>query len=257
MLSWLNKKSTHNGVYLHWNSFAPRTWKRGTLRTILIQAYKICSSKEILQNELKQIEEEFIKINGSPKWVLDQVNEECKVPRNADYDNNVAANNVNISTTNRLVLPYKGEQRQKVTKSVNNYVKRLLPQNHTVQHVHKNRRLGSVFDIKDQTKLEHKHDLTYLVKCPENACSETYLGETARRLNERIIEHADKDNKSQMPMHTLQSGHPSVSPNNFRILQKGYNRNKVKRKMSESLLIRKHRPSLNIHENSVPLELFN
>ena len=30
--------STHNGAYLHWSSFAPRTWKRGTLRTILIQA---------------------------------------------------------------------------------------------------------------------------------------------------------------------------------------------------------------------------
>ena len=31
------RKSTHNGVYLHWNSFAPRT--------LLIQAYKICSTK--------------------------------------------------------------------------------------------------------------------------------------------------------------------------------------------------------------------
>ena len=58
------RKSTHNGVYLHWNSFAPGTWRRCTLRTILIQAYKICSTKELLQNELKQIEEEFIKING-------------------------------------------------------------------------------------------------------------------------------------------------------------------------------------------------
>ena len=66
------RKSIHIGVYLHWNSFAPRTWKRGTLRTILIQAYKICSTKELLQNGLKQIEEEFIKITGYPKWVFEQ-----------------------------------------------------------------------------------------------------------------------------------------------------------------------------------------
>ena len=77
-------------------------------------------------------------------------------------------------------------------------------------------------------KLEHKVDLTYLVKCPENVCSETYLGKTARRLNERIMEHAGKDDKLHMPKHTLQSGHPSVSPNDFRILQKGYNNNKGK-----------------------------
>ena len=25
------RKTTHNGVHLHWNSFAPRTWKRGTV----------------------------------------------------------------------------------------------------------------------------------------------------------------------------------------------------------------------------------
>ena len=115
--------------------------------------------------------------------------------------------------------------------------------------------MGSAFDIKDQTKLVHKHDLTYLVKCPKNTYSETYLGETARRLNERIMEHAGKDNKSHMLMHTLQPGHP-VSPNDFRTLQKGYNNNKVKRKISEALLIRKHRPSLNIHDNSVPFRAF-
>ena len=60
-------------------------------------------------------------------------------------------------------------------------------QNHAAQHVYVSRKLGSAFDIKDQTKLVHKHDLTYLVKRPRNTCSETYLGETARRLNERMI----------------------------------------------------------------------
>ena len=251
------RKSTHNCVYFYWNSFAPRTLKRGTLRTFSIRAYKICSTEELLQNKLKKIEEEFININGYPKWVFDQVNEEYKSPRNTDYDNNVTANNKSISTTHGLILPYKGEQWHKIIKPLNNYVKRLLPQNHTAQHVYISRKLGSAFGIKDQTKLVHKKDLLYLVKCPENTCSETYLSEAARILNERIMERAGKDNKSHMLKHTLQSGHPSVSANDFRILQKGYNNSKVKRKISEALLIRKHRPSLNIHENSVPLELFN
>ena len=68
-----------------------------------------------------------------------------------------------------------------------------------------------------------------------------------------MMKHADKENKSHMLKHTLQSGHPSVSKNDFRILQKGYNNKKVKRKIPEALLIRKHRPSLNIHENLVTL----
>ena len=124
-------------------------------------------------------------------------------PRNEDYDNNVTANNESISTTHRLILLYKGEQEQKFIKSLNNYVKKLLTQNHTTQHVYISRKLGSTFDIKDQAKLVHKHVLTYLVQCPENICSETYLGENGRRLNEKIMEHAGKDNKSHMLKHTL------------------------------------------------------
>ena len=54
-----------------------------------------------------------------------------------------------------------------------------------------------------------------------------------------------------MLKHMLQSGHPSVSPKNFRVLLKGYNNNKVKRQISEALLIRKHQSLLNIHQNSV------
>ena len=100
------------------------------------------------------------------------MNEECKAPRNADYGNNVTENNESIRTTHRLILPYKGEQGQKIMKSFNKYVKRLLPQNHRAQHVYVSRKLGSAFDIKDQTKLVHKHDLTYLVKCPESKRSE-------------------------------------------------------------------------------------
>ena len=77
-----------------------------------------------------------------------------------------------INTNHRLILPYKGTNGQKIIKLLNNYVKRLLPQNHTAQHVYISRKLGSAFDIKDQTKLVHKHDLTYLVKCPESKRSE-------------------------------------------------------------------------------------
>ena len=136
-------------VCIFTGTLAPRTGKRGTLPTNLIRPDKICSTKELLQNELKQIEEEFIKINGYPKQVFHQVNEECKFLRNSDCYNNVTANNENISATHRLILPYKGEQGHKIISSLNNYVKRLLPQNHTSQHAYKSRKLGSGFEIKD------------------------------------------------------------------------------------------------------------
>ena len=95
------------------------------------------------------------------------------------------------------------------------------------------------------------------MKCPEKTCSENYLGKTARRINERVLEHAGKDKKSHMLQHNLQSGHPSVSLNEFKILGKGFNNNRMKRRISEALLIKQYRPTLNTQENLISLELFN
>ena len=36
--------NTLKKICLHWNSFAPETWKRGTLRSIINKAYDICSN---------------------------------------------------------------------------------------------------------------------------------------------------------------------------------------------------------------------
>ena len=146
---------------------------------------------------------------------------------------------------------------EKLIKSLNKHVKKVLPENHLSRHAYRSKKLGSFFNIKDQAILEHNNDLTYLVKCPEKTCSENYLGETARKINERVLEHAGKDKKSHMLRHTLQSGHPSVSLNEFKILRKGFNNNRVKRKISEALLIKQYRPTLNTQENSISLELFN
>ena len=99
------------------------TSKRSTLQTILIGAHNISLTEELLKNELKK---EFIKVNGYPNRVFDQVNKEWRLPRNADYDNNVTTNIASITTTHRLIIFYKGKQWQKIIKSVNNYVKRLL-----------------------------------------------------------------------------------------------------------------------------------
>ena len=79
-------------MHLQRKSFKQRTWKLRMLRTILIQAYKISSTKEPLQNELKEIEKEFIEINDYPKRVFHKVNEECRLSRNEDYEKNITAN---------------------------------------------------------------------------------------------------------------------------------------------------------------------
>ena len=57
--------------------------------------------------------------------------------------------------------------------------------------------------------------------------------------------------------HTLQFGQPSLSLNEFKIIVKGFDNNRVKRKISEALLIKQYRPTLNKQENSISLKIFD
>ena len=108
-----------------------------------------------------------------------------------------------------------------------------------------------------KTKQNQNNDLTYLGKCPEKTCSENYLGETARRIKERVLEHAGKDKKSHMLRHILQSGHPSVTLIDFKILGKGFKNNRVKKKILVAISVKQYWSILNTQENAICLELFS
>ena len=55
--------------------------------------------------------------------------------------------------------------------------------------------------------------------------------------------------------HTLQFIHASLSLNEYKVLGKGFNDNRVKRKISEALLIKQYRTTLKTQENSIALSL--
>ena len=67
-----------------------------------------------------------------------------------------------------------------------------LPDNYISQIVYTRTKLGSQFNIKDLTKIEHTHDLAYSVKCPEKNWEEVYSGEAGRRSSKRVEEHRGK-----------------------------------------------------------------
>ena len=116
--------------------------------------------------------------------MFDKITEECKLSGNHNiiFNNKSNINNDITNTTHMLVLPYKGERGQRIIKSINKAVKKILPQNHVTQNVYKSKKLGSYFNIKDSMKLEHQHDFTYFTQCPGVNYNETYLKETTRRL---------------------------------------------------------------------------
>ena len=95
-----------------------------------------------------------------------------------------------------LILPYASPKSKNIIKSMKNNIQRILPNNVKTRISYTGRKLGVKFQIKDLTKNQHEHDLIYYSKCQEPNCDKDYLGETGRRMIERVADHCGKDKQS-------------------------------------------------------------
>ena len=92
------------------------------------------------------------------------------------------------------------------------------------------------------------------MNCPSQACTKTYIGETARRLTSRLEEKSGKSEQSNVTRHSIDSGHSLVQWSNFKILTQIQSKDIKTRKIAEALLIQKYKPTLNTQGASVQLK---
>ena len=78
------------------------------------------------------------------------------------------------------MLPSAGPKDNNIIKSMNNNIQRILLNSLKTRITYSGRKLGTKFQIKNLTKNQHVHDLTYYSKCLEPNCNNDNLGETGR-----------------------------------------------------------------------------
>ena len=155
-----------------------------------------------------------------------------------------------------LLLPYKGEKGEHLIKSMKRRISKLLPPEIKTQVAYTGKKLSTCFNIKDQSKFEHQHDVVYHADCPNEKCRENHIGESGCRISERVKDHNGRDLKSHILRHSVESGHANVIYEDFKIIAKNSNKNHCKRRIAQSLLIKEKRPTLNTQDKSVPLKVF-
>ena len=92
---------------------------------------------------------------------------------------------------------------------------------------------------------------------PENNCLDNYVGESARRISEKIIDHNGGDPKFHLFKHSCCKNHPNTSKTDFKIISSGFKNNYYRRKIAEALLLKQVKPSLSVRQKSYELKLFN
>ena len=94
---------------------------------------------------------------------------------------------------------------------MNKCVNKLLPSNTKIKAAFKSTRLSSCFNVKDKIGFEDNHDLIYHTKCAEPTSIDDYVGESTRRIIERIKDNNRRDHTSNVLKHSMEKSHKNVN----------------------------------------------
>ena len=83
------------------------------------------------------------------------------------------------------------------------------------------------------------------------------LVKAKRQIFKKAEDHNDRDFNSHLLKHALENNHQHVSEKDFKTIANGFRGNNKKRKVAEALLIREIKSTLNIQDQSIPLQLFS
>ena len=148
---------------------------------------------------------------------------------------------------------------RKLTRELSNLISDFYPQIDLNLIFFNHNTIARIFKYKDSLSSSVRSNVVYQYACGE--CSAVYIGETSRHLRTRIAEHRGISSRtgnllqtrpnSNIYRHFIDTGH-EIIPSNFKIL---FSPDNYLLKLSESILIRQHSPSLNDHNSSVPLSI--
>ena len=134
-----------------------------------------------------------------------------------------------------LVGTYQSEQGSRLVKSLKRSIINLLPETTQFEFGIAGSKLSTHFQIKNKTIFEHNHDVVYLGTCREDHCLDNYVGKSARRISERIIDHSGEDQNSHLFKHSCIKNHPNTAKIDFKIISSGFKSNYCRRNCREIL----------------------
>ena len=88
-------------------------------------------------------------------------------------------------------------------------------------------------------------------------CNDNYIDKAKQRIFETVKDHNGRDFKSHILKHALEKNHQHVSEKDFKITGNGFRGNNKEKNVVEALAIGEIKPTLNIQDQSVPLQLFS
>ena len=219
-------------------------WKISTLKNLVKGSIIICSDQHLLQKELDYLRKVFVEINDYPSKTVENILKNELEEENINITNELQTNtNDNSETKLQLFLPFSGKQGIQLLSKIKKQLKKTIPLNVKTCITYEGTKFSTQFSVRDRTKFEHRRNIVHFSRCPNVSCNETYVGETDRRITERIMDHNNRDKSSHLLKQTRESQHTHIWNDDFKTLNGNY-KSSIKRKISEALYIGTLKPTL-------------
>ena len=226
------RKPTHMDRYLDFNSNHPKTAKCAVVRASTDRAKNICSTPELLAEEMDHLSK-ILRYNNYPQWMI-----------------NKQGRNDSRTDTGSLIDPETGNE---VKKSIfisapyfpglSESFKQLFKYS-PVQVCFKGQNTikSLLMHPKDKIDPSLKKDVVYQWSCSKTNCKSSYIGETSRSLSERVKEHS-KERNSAIYQHCTTTGHPLPTLDHFKVIDQ--EKSQIACEAKEAIHIRTRDPELN------------
>ena len=122
------------------------------------------------RNEIGYIRKAFTENNDYPLKVVNHIIDqglsqslevEAVETKNHDTEQNL-----------QLFVPYSGKQGHRSLSKMKKQLKRTLPDDVKTIISYKSTKLSTKFPVKDKTDFQHKHNVVYYGKCPNEGCKD-------------------------------------------------------------------------------------
>ncbi len=230
------RKPTQCGRYVHPSSNLPSSVVKSVINTMRSRALRYCSDDGLLKQELEYIRQTFRKNGHSLKAISAHLDNRRKFgPRPSRQ---IPPGQPTV------VLPYQGQ----AYRALRGYLQR----NGFAVRFSTGTSLKAMLYYKDYSTPDPR-GVIYKLDC--NECEMAYVGETGRRLVQRVKEHKracrpQSQEKSAIAKHCKEFGH-TFDENNVQILDSA--RYRYVRKLKESFYINCSNDLMNDMEESLPI----
>ena len=191
--TWVWRKSTNTGLLLNFSALCPKNWKEELVTCLLHRAKKICSTKLLFQNEVRNPRQIFSK-NGYPASFFNRIQDKFLTQSDGVFNQDLDSSREQERKF-FLTVPYLGKPSKTFFKNV-----QLLIKNKSdieITPIFKTTKICNYFNIKSQTPTYLQSNVVYKYTCSRDV-NVTYIGYSAQHLITRAKEHISdsKSNKS-------------------------------------------------------------